>query len=154
MRPALTLIAVATLTCSPCAGKSWNQLRYIGGTVEIKTTRYDFNTVLTVNTDEIVIEIAPARVFQSKKIVRFKLAQVLSLSFGDAAWQRVAAVDGAQLPAKPPTLFGVLVDNNYLGLVFQTDDGKRGAMLLESAYSSIISRVLAKLTGKPVENSP
>lgn len=157
MRQALTWIVVATYICGLCAAaehKTWKQIQYVGGTVPIKASRYDFNTTLALSADTIVVEIAPATVFQSKKTVRIKVSQVLSLSANDAAWQHVAAVDGAQLPAKPPTLFGVLLNNNFLGLVYETDDGKKGAMLLDSASSTTILRVLSKLTGKPVENSP
>src|SRR5580704_7634903 len=131
MRQALTFVVAATLAgtlCGAAERKSWSQVRYIGGTVPIKTSRYDWNTVVTVNTGEIVVEIAPATVFQSKKMVRIKVSQVLSLSANEAAWQHVAAVDGAQLPAKPPALFGVMQESDYLGLVYQAEDGKRGAI--------------------------
>jgi hypothetical protein len=66
----------------------------------------------------------------------------------------VAAVDGAQLPAKHPSLFGLLLDFEFLGLVYETDDGKRAAILLDSNFSGVILRVLAKVTGKPIEFSP
>jgi opacity protein-like surface antigen len=157
MRRALTSIVLATLLCQPCAAadrKSWNQIRYIGGTVQIKTSRYDWNTTLTLTPDAIVVEIAPATVFAAKKTVRIKFSQVVSLSSNEAAWQHVAAIDGAQLPAKHPTLFGVLEDYDFLGVVYETDDGKRAAMLLDSGFSARILKVLSKLTGKPIENSP
>jgi hypothetical protein len=156
MRRALTFIVLATLAwpCAAAEHKSWNQILYIGGTVPIKTSRYDFNTTLSLTADAIVVEIAPATVFQNKKTLRIPTSQVLSLSSNDAAWQRVAAVDGAKLPAKPPTLFGVLLNNNFLGLVYQQDDGRKGAMLLDSISSPIILRVLSKLTGKPIESAP
>jgi len=157
MPQALTFIVLTTLVYQPCAAaehKTWNQIQYVGGTVPIKASRYDFNTTLSLTADAIVVEIAPATVFQSKKTVRIPTSQVLSLSSNDAAWQRVAAVDGAKLPAKPPTLFGVLLNNNFLGLVYQQDDGRKGAMLLDSISSPIILRVLSKLTGKPIESAP
>jgi hypothetical protein len=129
-------------------------IRYIGGTVPVKAGHYDWNTTLTVTGDAIVVEIAPATVFTAKKTVRIKPSQVLSLSSGEAAWPHVAAVDGAQLPAKHPTLFGLLLDYEFLGLVYETDDGKRAAMLLDSRFSTVILRVLARVTGKPIKNSP
>jgi hypothetical protein len=147
---------VATLFCQPCAAaerKSWNQIRYIGGTVQIKTSRYDWNTTLTLSTDAIVVEIAPATVFGARKTVSIKFSQVVSLSANGAAWQHVAAVDGAQLPAQHPKLFGVLEDYAFLGLVYETDDGKRAAMLLDSNFSGMILKALTKLTSKPVEYS-
>ena len=157
MRRALTYIVVATAFCLPSSSadrKSWSQIRYIGGTVQIKTSRYDWNTTLTATADSIEVEIAPATVFAAKKTVRIKPSQVVSLSTNDAAWQRVAAVDGAQLPAKHPKLFGVLADFDSIGMVYEGDDGKRGAMLLESNFSKIILHVLASLSGKAVEYSP
>jgi len=157
MRRALLLIVVATLLAPPCDAaehKTWNQIRYLGGTIPIKASRYDWNTTISISTDAIVVEIAPATVFQTKKVVHIKVSQVLSISANDAAWQHVAAVGGAMLPAKPPTLFGVLRDSDFLGLVYETGDGKQGAMLLETSNSNVMARVLSKLTGKPIENSP
>jgi hypothetical protein len=63
-------------------------------------------------------------------------------------------VDGAQLPAKHPTLFGMLVEYSSIGLVYETDNGKRGALLLDSGFSPLILRALSMATGKPIENSP
>jgi hypothetical protein len=157
MRRALTFFVVATLCCLPCIAaerRSWDQIRYVGGTVQIKTSRYDWNTTLTITADDIVIDIAPATVFGAKKTLHIKRSQVLSLSANRLAWQRVAAVDGAQLPAKHPTLFGMLVEYGSLGLVYETDDGKRGALLLDSPFSPTILLALSKATGKPIENSP
>jgi hypothetical protein len=157
MRRALTFIVVAAVLCPPSGSaerKSWNQIRYVGGTVEIKTSRYDWNTTLTINAGDIVVEIAPATVFAAKKTVRIKPSKVLNLSSNNVAWQRVAAVDGARLPAQPPKLFGVLVEYGSVGLVYETGDGKRGAMLLDSIFSAAILGALGKVTGKPIENSP
>jgi hypothetical protein len=157
MRRALTYVAVAAALGTPCFSaerNSWNMVRYVGGTVPVKTSRYDWNTTLTVNHDAILVVIAPATVFAPQKTVRIKPSQVVSLSGGQAAWRHVAAVDGAKLPAKPPTLFGLLLDSGFLGLVYETDDGKRAAMLLDSNYTWAILPALTKVTGKAIENSP
>jgi len=157
MRRALTYIVVATAFCPPCSaakGPSWNQIQYIGGTIRIKTSRFDWNTTLTLDGGAIVVEIAPATVFIPKKTVRIKPSQVVSLSMGASAWRHVAAVDGAQLPSKPPALFGLLQDNGFLGIVYDDDAGKRAAILLDSHFSAAMLQVLMRITGKPVENSP
>jgi hypothetical protein len=157
MRRALSLIFLAIALCPPCAAadrRSWNHIRYIGGTVQVKASRYDWNTTLSVTADAIIVEIAPATVFTNKKTVRIQPSQVLSLGSDEAAWRRVAAVGGAIIPAKQPALFGMLRDFDYLGLIYQTEDGKRGAMLLESVFSGHILQVLSRLTGKPIENAP
>jgi hypothetical protein len=164
MRRACLYVVVASLLCPPCARaqrksssaerKSWTKIRYIGGTVAIKTSQFDWNTTLTVTPDTIGIEIAPETVFAPKKTVRLKPSQVLSLSADEAAWQHVAAVGGAVLPAKHPTLFGLLRDFELFGVVYDTGDGKRGALLLDSYFSGVVLRVLSRLSGKPIENTP
>lgn len=156
MRRALTCFLVATFLGWPSRAaerKSWNHVRYVGGTVGVKSSRYDWNTTLTVTADAIVVEIAPATVFAAEKTVRIKPAQVVSLSSDDAAWARVAAVAGSQLPAKRPALFGMLKDSDFLGVVYETG-GKRAALLLETPLSGTILQILSRVTGKPIENAP
>src|ERR1043166_2463675 len=91
MRQALTYVLVAALSCTAIAAaerKSWSRLRYVGGTVPVKTSLYDWNTTLTVsaNPDMIVVVIAPAVGFSPSLTLRIKPAQVVSLSAGTAAW--------------------------------------------------------------------
>lgn len=157
MRRALTYIVVAAALCTPCPSaerKSWTKVRYIGGTVQVKTSRFDWNTTVTVDADAIVVDIAPATVFAPRRIVRIKPTQVVSLSAGEAAWRRVAEVAGSQLPAKQPTLFGLLQESGFVGLVYETDDGKRAAILLDTNFMWAIVPALTKVTGKQCENSP
>ncbi|MBZ5618154.1 MAG: hypothetical protein LAQ69_05365 [Acidobacteriia bacterium] len=159
MRRAITWFVVVTALCTPSSSaerRSWNRIRYAGGTIPVKTSPYDWNTTLTVsvNPNMIVLEIAPVSVFQTKQIVRMKPSQVTSLSAGPAAWRRVGEVSGAQLPAKSPALFGLLKDFGFLGIVYQTDDGKSAAILLDSYFSWQMLRVLKAVTGKEIEESP
>jgi hypothetical protein len=63
-------------------------------------------------------------------------------------------VDGSRLPAKQPTLFGLLQDSGFVGLVYETDDGKRAAILLDTNFMWAIVPALTKVTGKQCENSP
>jgi hypothetical protein len=126
----------------------------VGGTVPIKTSRYDWNTTLTVslNPDSIVFAIAPAKAFATLQTVRIKPSQVSSLIFGPTAWRRVAEVAGAQLPSKTPTLFGLMEYHSFLGIVYRGDDGKPAAILLDTYSSWQILSVLKELTGKEIED--
>jgi hypothetical protein len=141
---------------SPADRKSWNKIRYVGGTIPVKTSPYDWNTTLTVVAPpvEITVSIATATVPITKRVVRLKPSQVNSLSMGPVAWKRVAAVPGALLPSKPPQLFGLLQESDSFGIVFEAEDGKPAAMLLESPYSGMILTVLRRLTGKNIEDLP
>jgi hypothetical protein len=146
------LAAIATLA-SAADRKSWNQIRYIGGTVPIKASPYDWNTTLALsaNPDAIVVTIAPASVFSGhQQTLRLK-PSAISAVIGPGAWQRVADVQGAQLPPKPRTLFGLLRNGPLLAILYQGDDGKPGAILLESPFTSQIADLLERVMGKPVE---
>lgn len=157
MRLAVTYSVVAVLLCTPLSGaerKSWNKIRYLGGTIEIKTSPYDWNTTLTMHPDAIVVSIAPAKMFAHIETVRIKPAQVISLSQGPDAWRRVAEVNGAQLPPKHPALFGLLQDYEFLGIVYSEGTGKRSAMLLDSYFSVQIVKALSAITHRSVEGAP
>jgi len=159
MRLALTYIAVAASLCvagNSADRKSWNKVRYIGGTVSIKTSPYDWNTTLTITTQppSIVVSIAPASLFSPKQTVHIAPSLVTSLSAGPVAWRVVGGIGGAKLPARTPALFGLLQDNGSIGIVYQTDDGKSGSILLETHLIWQILPVLKSITGKPIEDSP
>jgi len=158
MRRALLCIIVGAACCTTAAAerKSWNRVRYVGGTIAVKPSPYDWNTTVTAtsNPDSIVVVIAPAKLFTSRQTVHVKPSQIISLSAGAGAWRRVAEVPGAELPPKPPTLFGLFEHHNFLGIVYQADDGNRAALLLDSYFSGKILAVLKAITGKPIEDSP
>jgi hypothetical protein len=70
---------------------------------------------------------------------------------GPGTWDRIAAVDGAELPAKPRTLFGLLAERAFIGILFRSEDGKPAAVLLDCKSAPAIVRVLEALTGKRSE---
>ncbi|HWB95775.1 MAG TPA: hypothetical protein VG672_03710 [Bryobacteraceae bacterium] len=159
MRQALLYILVWAAYCTASSAaeqKSWNKIRYVGGTIPVKPSPYDWNTTLTVaaNSDFIVLVIAPSRMFAPRQTVRIQFSQVLSLSYGPSAWRRVSEVPGAQFFSKPPTLFGLMENHGLLGIVYFVDDGKRGAVLLDSYFSWSILSVLETLTGKQAGRAP
>jgi hypothetical protein len=147
------LVAIGAL--APAAERrSWNHVRYIGGTVSIKASPYDWNTTvtLTTNPETIVLAISPGSVFGGhQQTLRIKGPALTAVVCGPGAWQRVADVPGAQLPAKPHTLFGLLERDLFLGILYQGDDGKPCAVLLDSYLSVLIAKAIETVTGKTVE---
>jgi hypothetical protein len=162
MRTALTYLLLAAGVCTPSAAaerRSWNRIQYVGGTIQIKTSPYDWNTTLTATPGLIEIVIAPAKLFTPQQSVRLKPSQVRSLSSGQAAWHRVGEVNGAELPGSQfpvarPSLFGLRTRHGFIGIVFEADDGKPAALLLDSNFSVKILQFLRTITGKSVEDSP
>jgi hypothetical protein len=157
MPPALRYLAVLVAfgALAPAAERrSWNHIRYIGGSVAVKASPYDWNATLTLaaNPNTIVLAIAPASVFGGRQqTLRLKASQISAVAVGPGVWQRVADVPGAQLPSKPRTLFGLLLDRAYLAIFYQSDDGKPAAVLLDTYSLPQIGSALEVLTGKPVE---
>lgn len=157
MKRLLTCLFVASALCGTAAAeerKSWSKIRYVGGTLPVKSSPYDFNTVLTVtaNPDTLTVVIAPAKAFAQLQTLRIKPSQIVSFGYGSTAWRLVSEVSGSQLPARRPALFGLLEDHGFLGIVYQADDGRRCAILLDSYYSMRILFVLRALTGKEIEH--
>ena len=143
--------AVVWAQTSWAGGNSWNKIRYRGGTVEAKVNPYDWNTTLTVKPDDIVL------VFGPRQSLHIQPARVLSLSYGQEAHRRVADVVTLSAVFSPLALFGLLhVSKDHLvGIVYRTDDGKSGAVLLEAdkhIYSDILT-LLKTVTGKPVDST-
>ena len=134
------------------ASHSWNKIYYRGGTIPVRADSFDYNATLTTSADAIVLEVGPPR-----HVLRLKPSQVTSLSQGEEAHKRVAAVVALNAPAKPPALFGLMRARSFrIGIVYQDENGKPGAVLLEPILYvySIILEDLKYATGKPVEGAP
>lgn len=147
---ACVMLSTSWVQAAPAARNSWNKIRYRGGTVPAKVDAWDWNTTLTVKPDEIVVFFAP------HTTVRFKPSQVESISYGQEAHKRVGDIVALSLVLGPLALFGLLghPKDNLVGIVYHTDDGKRGAILLETPMYWGILQALKAATGKPVDVTP
>ena len=139
-----------------------NKVRYIGGTPSIKGGSYDWDATVTIGTnpDTLELVVAPSSAFGHQQKVKLKASQITSVVNGPGAWQRVDAVPGSQLPPKPHGIFGLLNRTYplvrrpyaYLAILYQDDDGKPAAILLNCyPYVNILlGQSIAALTGKPL----
>ena len=153
MRTLLTLALFATLMAAAAERKSWSRVRYLGGTTEVKTSRYDWNTTITVTVDEITVTIDPIKAFAERSVIRLKPSEITGLAYGPGAWRRVSERVPAIAQRKPTRLFGVIVDYNAMAILYESG-GKPGALLFESPDQWLILRTLETLSGKPVEGTP
>lgn len=119
--------------------------------MDAKVSRYDWNATMTVTDNLVSIAIDPRSVFDKRQLIRIKPADITALCVGATAWRRTAEAIAPLTIHKPPTLFGVLVDDIAAAILYDTDGGKRGALLFESPYQNLILRVLSQLSGKPIE---
>jgi|SRR5580658_640984 hypothetical protein len=149
----MAVCVLLTLSWVQAAGSprnSWNKIRYRGGTVAAKVDDWDWNTTLTVKPDEIVV------VFTPRTSVRIKPSQVDSVSYGEEAHRRVGDIVALSIVLGPFALFGLLhhSQDHLVGIVYHTDDGKRGAILLETPVYMPILQALKTVTGKSIDFSP
>jgi hypothetical protein len=146
----LVVLALAWGEAVAAPRSSWNKIRYRGGTVQVRVDPWDWNTTLTVTPDAIVLLFAP------RTTVRIRLSQVRSISYGEEAHRRVENIVALGVLVGPFALFGLLhVSRDQLvGIVYDTEDGKSGALLLETPLALTILHALRDATGKPIEVKP
>jgi len=156
MRRWLVWMAVIVLTCSAqglqAADRSWNKIRYVGGTLQANVNPYDWNTTLTVTDDAIVL------VLEHRHTIRILASQVSTLSYGQEAHRRVAEMVALSALASPLALFGILhkSKDHFVGIEYRAADGKPASVLLEAHKDNyrMVLDALKHSTGKPVENAP
>jgi hypothetical protein len=85
--------------------------------------------------------------------VRIAPSKVRSLSYGQEAKRRVENVVALSMLLGPFGLFGLMhkTKDELVGIVYDTDDGKQGAVLLESPFALAILGALSTVTGKAIE---
>lgn len=142
----LLALLLLALPAAP-AELSFNRLRFRGGTYDAKVNPFDWNTTLLLDKDEITVRFSP------RQIVRFRASQVIGLSAGPVAVDRVSNAGGTV--QRGPSLFGLLRPgtDNIFGIVYETEQHTRGALLLECEHRSCsnIVETLQRFTGKEVD---
>jgi len=146
----MTLVVFAWTHAFAAQRFSWNKVRYQGGTVQVKVDPWDWNTTITVKPDVITL------LFSPKATVVIPPAKVVSVSYGQQAKRRVEDVVALSMLLGPLGLFGLMhkTKDELVGIVYDTGDGKQGAVLLESPFALAIAGALSGVTGKPVEVKP
>jgi hypothetical protein len=148
---AVILALILALTEAVAAPRnSWNKIRYRGGTVRVRVDPWDWNTTLTVTPDSIVL------LFSPPTTVRIKPSQVRSISYGQEAHRRVENIVALGVLVGPFALFGLLhvSKDQLVGIVYDTEGGKDGAVLLETPLAMTILKALKEVTGKTIDVKP
>jgi hypothetical protein len=153
VRRPIAIVAALALLGAPSAAapaKSWNKIRYQGGTIEVKVNPFDWNTTLGVKGDRLEL------VFAGRKRVEIPAADVTAISYGQKAYRRVADLALLSVMATPVVLFGLLhkSKDHIVAVEFRTAAGEKGAVLLtvhKDQYRGLLAD-LKSVTGKPVED--
>ena len=142
-----------TLTHSAIASdRSWNKIRYQGGTIDVKVNPFDWNTALRISATQIEL------VFAGRKKVTIEARNVLALTYGEAAYRRIVDALAPGGASQPLPLFGIvhMGKDHLVGIEFRGPDNLHGAVLLMVHKDSDreLLRALSELTDKPVEGAP
>lgn len=108
-------------------GNTFTKVRYNGGSVASKVDPKDWNNTLTVTSDAITFET------RDKVKVDIPPKSVTALSYGQEAHRRVGTMVALAILVAPVALFGLFHKTrlHYIGLEYNTPDGKHGGILLQ-----------------------
>jgi hypothetical protein len=129
-------------------GNTFTKVRYNGGSVASKVDPKDWNNILTVTPDSIAFET------KDKVKVDIPPKSVTAISYGQEAHRRVGTMVALAILVAPVALFGLFHKTrlHYIGLEYNTPDGKHGGILLQGDkdnYRAILV-ALQGVTGVPV----
>lgn len=105
-----------------------NRLRYLGGSLPGRVSRFDWNVTMILRQREMELRIGGA------KPRTYAPEQVLAVTVGAEAARHVEEALGTAKRKATPALFGALRGDreNQIGLTLEGEAGKRDAILLET----------------------
>jgi hypothetical protein len=124
-------------------------VRYLGGTLETKTGKDDWNNKFTILADGLTLEL------KDGQKVTIDPKSVNSISYGRAATRHVARWVTLGILFTPIAVMGIFNENvqHYVSIEYETPDHKKSGILIQ-AHKDNYRNVLALLrgaTGKEVE---
>src|SRR5260370_42690541 len=149
MKSLLSILLCVCLSTLSLAQREGFNVRYLGGSVETKTSKDDWNNKLTIHSDEILIELT------NGQKVHIDPKSVTSVSYGRAATRHVARWLALGILFTPIAVIGIFNENvqHYVSIEYESADHKKGGVLIQ-AHKDNYRNVLALLrgaTGKEIE---
>ena len=142
------LLCLCLSTATLAQGNGFN-VRYLGGGVETKTSKDDWNNKLTILSDEILLEL------KDGQKISIDPKTVTSVSYGRAATRHVARWVTLGILFSPIAAVGLFNQNvqHYVSIEYESADHKMSGVLIQ-AHKDNYRNVLALLrgaTGKEIE---
>jgi hypothetical protein len=131
--------------------RSWNKIRYQGGTVDVKVNPFDWNTTLRISGPQIELN------FSGRRKITIEGRSVTVLSRGDIAYRRIIDLISGNGSSRPVPLFGLLQSDrdHLIGVEFKSSNGSHSAVLLliqRDSYKEVLG-ALSEVTGQPVKET-
>ena|ERR1700682_6348905 len=149
MKFLIAILLFLALPVSAIAQRDAFNVRYLGGSLETKTDKDDWNNKLTVRSDEIRLELKDGHK------VSIDPQLVTSISYGREATRHVARWVTLGILFGPVAAMGLFNENvqHYVSIEYESADHKKFGVLIQ-AHKDNYRNVLALLrgaTGKEIE---
>jgi len=127
-RAVLVLSLCFTLFAEGQNGNSFNKVRYQGGTLQTSVKPDEWDNKLVVTPDVVTI------ILKDGQRLQIVPSNIVSLGYGQEANRRVGTMIALGIILAPVALFGLFhkTRKHYVSIEFQTDDGKKSAVLLQA----------------------
>jgi hypothetical protein len=137
------------LSISTVAQRSTFRVRYLGGIVETKTDKDDWNNRLIILSDEIRLEL------KDGQKVSIDPKSVSSISYGPEATRHVARWVTLGILVSPVALMGIFNESvqHYVSIEYELPDNKKSGVLIQAHkdnYRTLLA-LLRGATGKDIE---
>jgi hypothetical protein len=151
MNVLLTALLCISLSTLSVAQREPFNVRYLGGNVETKTSKDDWNNKLAIRSDEILLEL------KDGQKVSIDPKAVTSISYGRDATRHIARWVALGILGGPIALTGLFTENvqHYVSIEYDLPDRRKGGVLIQ-AHKDNYRNVLALLrgaTGKEIETN-
>ena len=151
MKSLLSILLGVCLSTLSLAQREGFNVRYLGGNVETKTSKEDWNNKLAIRSDEILLEL------KDGQKVSIDPKAVTSISYGRDATRHIARWVALGILAGPIALTGLFTENvqHYVSIEYDLANQKKGGVLIQ-AHKDNYRNVLALLrgaTGKEIETT-
>jgi len=151
MRFLIAVLFCVSLSTLTVAQRGPFNVRYLGGTVETKTSKEDWTNKLAIRSDEILLEL------KDGQKLSIDPKAVTSISYGRDATRHIARWVALGILAGPIALTGLFTENvqHYVSIEYDLANQKKGGVLIQ-AHKDNYRNVLALLrgaTGKEIETT-
>ncbi|HEY5075735.1 MAG TPA: hypothetical protein VII34_13650 [Pyrinomonadaceae bacterium] len=149
MKLLVSILLCISFALPAMAQRNGFNVRYLGGAVETKTDKDDWNNKLTILSDEIRLEL------KDGQKISIDPKAVTSISYGRAATRHVARWVALGILFTPIAFMGIFNENvqHYVSIEYDSADHKKSGVLIQ-AHKDNYRNVLALLrgaTGKEIE---
>lgn len=140
------ILCLATVAYTFDEGNSWDRVRYHDGTLATKVSPKDWDNKLTVTSSAITFKL------KDGQHIEIPAKSVTALSYGEEANRRIGTMAGPGPLHKSLSVLRLSHKAHFIGIEYQTSDGKKSGLLLEGEknnYAAMLT-ALESATGAPI----